>query len=164
MILGMTTFTFVHVLLSLVGIFSGFVMVLGFFAAKRLDFWNAVFLATTALTSVTGFFFPIHGVTPGLVLGVLSLIVLAIAIPARYSFHLAGAWRRTYVITAVIAFYFNFFVLIAQLFDKVPALRELAPTKSEPPFKIAQAAVLIVFVVFGVVSSIRFHKETAHAA
>jgi len=164
MILGMTTFTFVHVLLSLIGILSGFVMVFGFFASKRLDVWNAVFLGTTALTSVTGFFFPIHGVTPGLVLGVMSLVVLAIAIPARYSFHLAGGWRRTYVITAVIAFYFNFFVLIVQLFERVPALRELAPTKSEPPFKIAQALALVVFVAFGIVASIRFRTETPHAA
>jgi hypothetical protein len=101
---------------------------------------------------------------PSHVLGILSLITLAIAIPARYSFHLAGAWRRTYVITAVIAFYFNFFVLVAQLFMKVPTLKALAPTQSEPPFVIAQVAALAPFVVFGVVAAIRFHTERALAA
>ena len=145
MILGMTTFTLAHVVLSLIGILSGFVVVFGLFASKRLDSWNAVFLASTVLTSVTGFFFPFHRLLPSHVLGILSLITLAIAIPARYSFHLAGAWRKTYVIAAVIAFYFNFFVLVAQLFMKVPALKALAPTQSEPPFQVTQLIALVVF-------------------
>ena len=164
MILGMTTFTFVHVVLSLIGILSGFVVVFGLFASKRFDIWTAVFLASTVLTSVTGFLFPFHRLLPSHVLGILSLIALAIAIPARYSFHLAGAWRRTYVITAVIAFYFNFFVLVVQLFEKVPALKAIAPTQSEPPFVIAQVAALALFVVLGVIAAIRFHTERALAA
>ncbi len=164
MILGMTTFTFAHVVLSLIGIFSGFVVVFGLFASKRFDGWTAIFLTSTALTSVTGFFFPFHKLLPSHVLGILSLIALAIAIPARYAFHLAGAWRRTYVITTVIAFYFNFFVLVVQLFQKVPALKALAPTQSEPPFVIAQVASLALFIVFGVVAAIRFHSERALAA
>jgi hypothetical protein len=164
MILGMTTFTFAHVALSLIGIFSGFVVVFGLFASKRFDGWTAVFLTSTALTSVTGFFFPFHKLLPSHVLGVMSLIVLAIAIPARYAFHLAGAWRQTYVITTVIAFYFNFFVLVVQLYQKVPALKALAPTQSEPPFVIAQVASLALFVAFGVVAAIRFHTERALAA
>ena len=164
MILGMTTFTFVHVVLSLIGILSGFVVVFGLFASKRFDIWTAVFLASTVLTSITGFLFPFHRLLPSHVLGILSLIALAIAIPARYSFHLAGAWRRTYVITAVIAFYFNFFVLVVQLFEKVPALKAIAPTQSEPPFVIAQVAALALFVVLGVVAAIRFHTERALAA
>jgi hypothetical protein len=159
MIMGMTTFTFVHVVLSLIGIFSGFIVVFGLFASKRFDGWTAIFLASTVLTSVTGFFFPFHRLLPSHVLGILSLIALAIAIPARYSFHLAGPWRRTYVITAVIAFYFNFFVLVAQLFMKVPALKALAPTQSEPPFVIAQVGALTLFIVFGVVAAMRFHTE-----
>ena len=164
MISGMTTFTLAHVVLSLIGILSGFVVVFGLFASKRLDSWNAVFLASTVLTSVTGFFFPFHRLLPSHVLGILSLITLAIAIPARYSFHLAGPWRRTYVITAVIAFYFNFFVLVAQLFMKVPALKALAPTQSEPPFVIAQVGALTLFIVFGVVATMRFHTERVVAA
>src|ERR1700693_504264 len=103
MILGMTTFTFVHVVLSLIGIFSGFVVVFGLFASKRFDGWTSFFLASTVLTSVTGFLFPFHRLLPSHVVGILSLVAQAIAIPARYSFHLAAAWRPTYVITAVIA-------------------------------------------------------------
>jgi hypothetical protein len=164
MILGMTTLTFVHVVLSLIGILSGFVVVFGLFASKRFDGWTAVFLASTVLTSVTGFFFPFHRLLPSHILGILSLIALAIAIPSRYSFHLAGAWRRTYVVTAVIAFYFNFFVLVVQLFQKVPALKALAPTQSEPPFVVAQVGALALFVVFGVVATMRFHTEPAVAA
>jgi hypothetical protein len=163
-IMGMTTFTVVHVVLSLIGIFSGFVVVFGLFASKRFDGWTAIFLASTVLTSVTGFFFPFHRLLPSHVLGILSLVALAIAIPARYSFHLAGAWRRTYVITAVIALYFNFFVLVVQLFEKVPALKAMAPTQSEPPFVIAQVGALVLFVVFGAVATIRFHTEPALAA
>jgi hypothetical protein len=118
MIFGMTTFTFVHVLLSLVGIFSGFVVVFGLLKAKRLDGWTALFLVSTVLTSVTGFLLPARGFMPSHGVGIISLIVLAIAIFARYARHLAGAWRRIYVITAVIALYLNFFVLIVQLFRK----------------------------------------------
>ena len=164
MIFGMTTFTFVHVVLSLIGIFSGFVVVLGLLAAKRLDGWTAIFLASTVLTSVTGFLFPFHGVTPGIVVGIVSLIVLAIAIPARYVFHLAGGWRRTYVITAMLALYLNVFVLIAQLFMKVPALKALAPTQSEPPFKVSQLVVLIVFVALTIAAAKKFRGEQLRAA
>ena len=164
MIFGMTTFTFVHVVLSLIGIFSGFVVVLGLLAAKRLDGWTAIFLASTVLTSVTGFLFPFHGVTPGIVVGIVSMIVLAIAIPARYVFHLASGWRRTYVITAVIALYLNVFVLIAQLFMKVPALKALAPTQSEPPFKVSQLVVLIVFVALTIAATKKFRGEQLQAA
>jgi len=117
MIFGMTTFTFVHGVLSLVGIFSGFVVLSGLIAGKRLDGWTAVFLATTVATSVTGFGFPIHGFTPGIGIGIISLLVLAVAIFARYARRLTGIWCRVYVVTAVIALYLNFFVLIVQLFQ-----------------------------------------------
>src|SRR6267378_2079732 len=112
MIFGMTTFTFVHVLLSLIGIFSGFVVVFGLLVAKRLDGWTTLFLASTVLTSVTGFLFPFHGFLPSHGVGILSLLALAIAIFARYGRHLIGLWRRTYAITvtAVIALYLNVFV------------------------------------------------------
>lgn len=89
MVFGMTPFTFFHVLLSLAGIFTGFIALFGMIAGKRLDGWNGIFLLTTALTSITGFFFPFHGVTPGIKVGVVSLVVLAVAIPAHYVKHLA---------------------------------------------------------------------------
>jgi hypothetical protein len=151
MILGMSTstFTLVHVLISLVGILSGLVVLYGLLTAKRLEHWTAVFLATTALTSITGFAFPFHQLLPSHKIGILSLLVLAVAIVARYSFHLAGRWRSTYVVTAVIALYFNVFVLVAQTFQKTPALKALAPTGSEPPFLIAEVVVMVVFIYLG---------------
>src|SRR5450755_1789324 len=112
----MDTITLVHVILSLVGIASGFVVLFGMFGGKRLDGWTVVFLATTVLTSATAFLFPFHGVTPGIVIGILSLILLAIALVARYVKLMEGGWRTTYVITSVVALYFNVFVLVAQMF------------------------------------------------
>jgi hypothetical protein len=159
MIFGMTTLTFVHVLLSLAGIFSGFVVVFGLLASKRLDGWTALFLASTVLTSVTGFLFPFHGFLPSHGVGIISLIVLAIASFARYGRHLAGSWRRTYVITAVIALYLNVFVLIVQLFRKVPALKAIAPTQSEAPFKLTQVVALALFVALASSAAIRFRGE-----
>jgi hypothetical protein len=160
----MSTLTLVHVLLSLIGIFSGFVVLFGMFSAKRLDTWTAVFLTTTVLTSATGFLFPIRHLTPGLVLGIISLVILAVAIPARYVFHLAGAWRRTYVITSSIALYLNVFVLIAQAFMKVPALHVLAPTGSEPPFLISQVVVMVLFIVLTTLAAIKFRVDSVQTA
>ena len=159
MILGMTALTFVHVVISLVGIFSGFFVVYGFLTNKRLDHMTALFLSTTTATSITGYFFPFHGVTPADVVGVISLIVLAVAVYARYSRRLAGAWRRTYVISSVLALYLNVFVLVVQLFEKVPSLRALAPTQSETPFKIAQLIVMVIFVALGIFSVKGFRDD-----
>jgi hypothetical protein len=159
MILGMTPLTFVHVLLSLIGIFSGFVVLSGLLSANRHDRSTAVFLITTVLTSVTGFLFPFHRLLPSHVLGILSLIALALAIPALYMCRLAGAWRATYVITAMISLYFNVFVLIAQLFMKVPALKALAPTQSEPPFLVTQVAVMVLFVVLTIFAVRNFRAQ-----
>jgi hypothetical protein len=164
MILGMTTFTFMHVVLSLIGIFAGLVVMFGLLAAKRLDGWTALFLASTVLTSVTGFLFPFHRFLPAHAIGILSLVVLAVAILARYTFHLAGAWRRTYVVTAMIALYFNVFVLVVQSFLKVPALKAMAPTQSEPPFKIAQLVVLALFAVLTILASIKFRNDPVRTA
>ena len=160
MILGMTTFTFVHVVISLAGILSGLVVLFGLIAGKRLDGWTALFLITTVATSVTGFMFPFHKLLPSHVVGAISLMVLAIAILARYSRHLAGGWRLTYVISAVIALYLNVFVLIVQLFEKVPALNAMAPTQSEPPFKITQVVVMALFVVLGIFAAKGFREQT----
>ena len=147
--IALDTTTLVHVILSLIGIASGFLVLFGLLRAKPMDAWTAIFLATTVLTSVTGFFFPFHKFLPSHTVGILSLIVLAIAIVARYMKHMEGGWRKTYVITAVIALYFNVFVLIAQMFMKVPVLHELAPTGSEPPFLIAQLIVMVLFIIAG---------------
>jgi hypothetical protein len=152
----MKTFTLIHVIISLAGILSGFVVLFGMLTAQRFDAWTKLFLATTLATSVTGFFFPFCGLTPAIVLGGLSLVVLAVAIFARYPRQLAGAWRKTYVITAVLALYFNVFVLIVQSFQKIPALKNIAPTQNAPPFKLTQLIVLVAFVVLGILAALRF--------
>ena len=165
MILGMSTatYTLLHVLISLIGIGSGFIVLYGFFTGKRLDLWNSIFLITTVATSVTGFGFPFDHLLPSHKLGILSLVVLAIAIPARYVFHLDGTWRRIYVITASIALYLNVFVLVAQSFMKVPALNALAPTQKEPPFLIAQLVVMFIFIGLTTLAVKRFRSDLRSA-
>jgi hypothetical protein len=143
------TYTLIHVVLSLVGIVSGIVAVLGLIAGKRLNLSTALFLGTTVATSVTGYGFPADHLLPSHIVGAISLVVLAVAIYARYARHLAGRWRAAYAIAAVAALYFNCFVLVVQAFLKVPALNALAPTQSEPPFAMAQLAVLVLFIVTG---------------
>jgi len=158
MMLGMTlsAFTLFHVVLSLIGIGSGLIVVFGLLAANRLKNWTAIFLLSTVATSVTGFLFPFHGFKPSYAIGILSLILLVLAIVARYAFHLAGSWRWVYVVSAIVALYFNVFVAIVQSFMKVPALKSLAPTQSEPPFFVAQLTVMAIFVALGIFSVRRF--------
>jgi hypothetical protein len=160
----LSAFTLFHVLLSLVGIGAGLVVAYGLLTSKRLDGWTKLFLVMTALTSITGFLFPIPKFLPSHGVGIVSLIVLAFAILARYRFDLAGGWRRTYAITAVIALYLNVFVLIVQLFMKVPALKAIAPTQSEPPFQFAQLGALLVFALIAIRAAMKFHAESLHAA
>ena len=162
MMLGMSlsTFTLVHVLISLVGIASGLVVLFGVLSGKRLDGWTALFLITTVLTSVTGFGFPFDHLLPSHKVGIISLVLLAIAILARYGLHIAGAWRWIYVVTAVMALYLNVFVLVVQGFEKVPALNP-APTQYEPPFLVAQLLVLALFIVLGIFAVKKFHPERA---
>jgi hypothetical protein len=150
--------TFVHVLISLVGIFSGFVALFGLLGDRPLNGWTALFLATTVATSVTGFFFPVDHFMPSHAVGIISLVVLALAIYALYSRKLVGGWRKTYVIGAVAALYLNVFVAIVQSFSKIPALKALAPTQSESPFKLTQLGVLLAFVVLGILAAIRFRN------
>jgi hypothetical protein len=107
----------------------------------------------------TGFFFPFHGITPAIKVGIISSVVLLITIYARYARHLAGAWRGIYVVGASLALYFNVFVEIVQSFEKIPALTAMAPTQSEPPFKLTQLVVLALFVVLTFVAAIRFRPE-----
>jgi len=154
-------YTIIHTLISLVGIFTSLVVLLGLLAAKRLDGWTRWFLITTVLTSVTGFFFPFHGFTPAIALGIMSLIILAVAIYARYPCQLAGHWHWIYVVTAVIALYFNVFVGVVQAFLKVPALHALAPTQTEQPFKLTELVVLAIFILLGIIAAIRFRPTPA---
>ena len=160
---ALPAFTVLHVAISLAAIASGFVVLFGMIANRRLDGWNAFFLATTVATSVTGFGFPIKGMTPGIAFGIISLVVLAAVIYARYPRHLAGLWHWVYVIGAVFAFYLNFVVLIVQSFQKVPALHALAPKQTEPPFMAAQMVALVAFLVLGTLAVNRFREQPAVA-
>jgi hypothetical protein len=166
MILGMSTasFTLFHVILSLIGIAAGMVVVFGMLAGRRLDGWTALFLATTVLTSVTGFMFHSAHFGPPHVVGLLSLLLLVLAILARYSYHMAGSWRWIYVVTAVISLYLNVFVGVVQAFQKLPLLQPLAPTGTEPPFAVAQGLVLLAFAVLAVLALKRFYPARDSAA
>ncbi|HTM37938.1 MAG TPA: hypothetical protein VL156_14395 [Terriglobales bacterium] len=161
--LSLHTYTSIHVILSLIGIASGMVVLAGLLAAKGRNTWTAIFLISTALTSVTGFGFPFTKVTPGIVVGVLSGIALALAATARYLRHLAGGWRTAYVISALVSLYFNVFVLVVQSFEKVPLLRAAAPTGKEAPFTITQLVVLAAFIVLTIQAVKRF-RAAAPAA
>ncbi len=165
MILGMSipAFTMLHVLISLIAIVAGLVVLAAMLRSNHISGLTGIFLLTTVLTSMTGFLFPTSGFTPAQAFGYLSLVLLAIALAALYAFHLAGAWRWIYVATAVTSLYLNCFVLIVQMFQKLPALHALAPNQAEPPFQIAQGLLLLAFVVLGVLAARRFHPEGAPA-
>ena len=150
MILGMTPLVLIHTLVSLVAIVVGFVVLKGLFDNKRLDGWTRAFLATILFTNASGFILPATRILPSHIVGVVGLVVVLVAYYARYSAKMAGKWRAVYVGTAVASLYFDCFVLVAQLFAKVPALKAMAPTQSEPPFAIAQTIVLLIFVWIGV--------------
>ena len=160
---ALPTFTILHVAISLAAIASGLIVSFGMVANKRFERWTAFFLATTVLTSVTGFGFPINGMTPGLAFGILSLIVLAAVIYARYSRHLVGIWRLVYVVGGVFALYLNFVVLIVQSFQKVPALHALAPNQNEAPFLVVQVVSLVAFFVLSMFALKQFRGEPSEA-
>jgi hypothetical protein len=161
MMLGMSlaTFTLVHVLISLAGIASGFGVIFSWISGKRLEKTTIFFLATTVLTSVTGYMFPFEKLLPSHIVGGLSLVVLALGI-----YSLQSGWQRTFVISSLTAQYFNVFVLVVQLFRNTPALKQLAPTQSEPPFAIAQLIVLAAFVFLGVKATKGFPRMAVRAA
>jgi hypothetical protein len=159
MVLGLSigAFTLFHVVITLIAIGSGLVVVGGMFASNRLPDTTALFLLTTVLTSLTGFLFPIHGFTPALGVGIVSCVLLAVALFAYYGKHLTGAWRWIYVVTAIVSLYFNVFVLVIQSFIKVALLNPLAPTQTnEPAFVIAQLLVWAFFVLIGIVATLKF--------
>ena len=163
MILGMSPLLFVHVAISLIGIATGLVVFYGLLVGKPQGGWTAVFLVTTVITSLTGFPLPATQILPSHIVGVLSLVLVAVAIAALYVYHLAGAWRWIYVATALAALYLNVFVGVVQSFQKLAFLKPLAPTQSEPPFLIAQLVVLGLFVVLGIVAAKRFHPVASAA-
>jgi hypothetical protein len=166
MILGLTIpqFTLLHVVISLVGIGTGFIVMYGITTGQRLPRWTAWFLAFTVLTSLTGFLFPLKQIGPPHIFGVISLVVLALALYGLYGAKLAGSWRWIYVAGAVIAQYLNVFVLIAQAFNKIPALNQFAPTQTtEPAFAVSQLVLLAIYVWVGILGVKRFRPSGAVA-
>ena len=157
--MGLAIFTLIHVLISLAGIVSGLVVFGGWLAGKHHKGWTNFFLVTTVMTSLTGFFFPFRGFTPAHGVGVLSLLILGAAIYALHVRRLSGVWSKECVISAATALYLNFFVLVAQLFQKTPALKELAPTQTEPSFAISQGLTLLLFVAMGIAAVHQFRAE-----
>ncbi len=166
MIWGMTTstFTLVHVVLSLVGMGAGVIVMLGLLSGKQLNGWTALFLITTAATSGTGFAFPFDHLLPSHKVGIVSLVILALAILARYLFRLAGPWRHVYAVCAGLALYLNVFVGVVQAFEKVPVLSAMAPTQTEPAFVVTQVGVLALFAVLTIVAAKRFREAPVRAA
>ena len=149
MIFPITTFTLLHTLLSVIGIFAGLVLAGGWIGGKQLERWSVLFLATTFLTNLSGFGFPFVTLLPGHIIGALSLLIFPCVLFARYGKHLAGGWRRVYVAGSMMLLYFNTFILVVQLFKRIPGLIAAAPTQKEPPFVITQLIVLALFVWLG---------------
>ena len=149
MIFGMTPFTLFHVILSLIGIISGFIALGAWLNGRLRSGWTAVFLTTTIATTLTGFLFPFNGFTPAIGFGIISAVFLAVAVFALYRRHLAGRWRLAFLLSSAVALYLNTFVLIVQAFQKVGPLNALAPTGTEAPFAVAQGLLLLAFIIFG---------------
>jgi hypothetical protein len=156
MTFGMPPLLFLHVVLSLIGIATGLVVVYGLIVGRPYAGWTATFLVTTILTSLTGFVLPATQLLPSHIVGIISIVLLAIAVVALYVYRLRGAWRWLYVVSAVMALYLNVFVGVAQSFLKIAFLQPLAPTQSEPPFLFAQLTVLVIFIIIGALAVRRF--------
>jgi len=159
-ILGMsiTTFTVVHVVISLIAIAAGAIACARMLEGRPLDRWSSVFLLFTVLTTVTGFLFPITVFTPAIGVGIVSAVALALALAALHVGRLAGAWRWIYVASALFAFYLNVFVLVVQSFQKIGILNRFAPTGSEPPFAVVQGIALLGFILLGFLVLRRFRS------
>jgi hypothetical protein len=164
MILDITTLTLVHTVISIVAIAAGLVVVGGLIAGVRIDGWTGIFLVTTALTSITGFFFPFGRLIASHYIGIISLVILPVVLAARYWKHLRGAWRGAYVVGTALILYLNFFVLIVQLFRRIPALIVAAPKQTEPPFVLTQLLVLGLFAWLGFAAFRRFRPESVVTA
>jgi hypothetical protein len=164
MILGLSvhTFTVIHVLISLVGIVAGVIVAFAMVQGKSVPGWTALALLALILTSVPGFFFHNTTFTPAQGVGIISLVVLAVAVIALYFLHLTGIWRSIYITAAMIAIYLNCFVGVIQSFQKIGFLHALAPTQSsEPAFVVSQVILLALFVVLGFLALKKFHPHTA---
>ena len=161
---GLTAFTLFHTALSLVQLVSGIVVVIELMGSRSSGPWLLVYLVSAIATSVTGFLFPVDKFLPSHAFGIISLVLLLLVILARYTFHLAGAWRWIYVVGLVITVYLDAFVAVVQVFLKIPALHALAPAGSEPPFAIAQGVLLVIFVGLGIAAARNFRRETAIGA
>ncbi len=161
MVFGMSlsTYTAIHVVISLIGIVSGLIMLLGWVLGKLSEKWITLFLVTTILTSLTGYGFPVAHLMPSHIVGIISLVALAIALPARYKASSGGAWRWIFVVTCTFALYLNCFVFVVQSFEKSPALHALAPTQKEPPFLIAQVILMVIFIVLGFLAVQKYHPH-----
>jgi hypothetical protein len=159
-----SAFTQIHVALSLIGIVAGLVALFGLLRSNPLNSWTLIFIVTTVATTLTGFLFPFKGFTPAIGTGIVSSLVLAVTILARYAFNMVGPWRWIYVVGAVVSLYLNCFVLVVQGFLKVPALHELAPQGNEPAFAVTQGLVLVLFVFAGFIAIRRFHPGSGTAA
>jgi hypothetical protein len=164
MVFGMSlsTFTLLHVAISLIGIVSGLIVMFGLLSSDRRSGWTALFLLTTILTSVTGFGFPFTELLPSHIVGIISLVLLAVAVIALYVGHLSGSWRWIYVVTAMTSLYLNIFVLVIQSFLKIGPLHALAPSvpPSEPPFAVVQGVVFVVFLI-AIIGAIRRFRPSA---
>jgi hypothetical protein len=153
---SLTTFTLLHVLISLIGIVAGLIAMIGWLKSDPSRTPTAIFLATTILTSVTGFLFPFTKLLPSHIVGIISLVLLAFATLALYGKHLSGIWRPTFTVTALLSLYLNVFVLIIQAFLKIPLLKSWAPTQTEPPFLIVQGTAFLLFLVLTILTSVKF--------
>ncbi|GAU80594.1 hypothetical protein [Bosea sp. BIWAKO-01] len=154
-----TTFTGFHTWLSLIAIVAGFPVAAAMLKGHTRPRWTGIFLSTAFATSATGFGFPFNGILPSHIVGAISLVLVGLAGYALYARRLDGAWRRIYAVTAMLAFYLLIFVAVAQAFMKVPFLRAMAPTQSEPPFAIVEGLVLLIFVVLTYLAARRFVRS-----
>ena len=154
--MSLTTFTMLHVSISLIGIVAGLVAMIGWLKSDPSRIPTAIFLATTILTSVTGFLFPFTKLLPSHIVGIISLVMLAIATLALYGRRLSGIWRPIFAVTAMLSLYLNVFVLIVQAFLKIPPLKVLAPTQTEPVFLVAQGSAFLLFIVLAILTTVRF--------
>ena len=162
--MDITTVTLFHTVISIVAITAGLVVVGGLIAGMRIDGWTGIFLVTTAVTSITGFFLPFTHLLASHWIGIISLLVLPFVIAARYWKQMRGGWRGIYVVGTVLVLYLNFFVLLVQLFRRIPALIVSAPKQTEPPFVLTQLLVLALFAWLGFAAFRRFRPQAVVTA
>jgi uncharacterized membrane protein len=154
--ISLATFTILHVLISLIGIVAGLIAMIGWLKSDPSRIPTAIFLATTMLTSVTGFLFPFTKLLPSHIVGIISLVMLALATFALYVRRVSGFWRPIYTVTAMLSLYLNVFVLLVQAFVKIPLLEAWAPTQTEPAFLVTQGATFLLFFALTILTTVRF--------